>query len=119
MAVNRQLISERFPYLPLLLSIGGFSANTDALVDSSFDGDIAVPPGLVGADETPDHYLPWIMADGSVVLAPAFLGVAHLGSFGPLSVIVTQKGDEPLLGRGAIDRFKLTLDHGHRVILEP
>jgi hypothetical protein len=34
-------------------------------------------------------------------------------------VTVTVLGDQPLIGQSVFRRFKLTLDHGKQVILEP
>ncbi len=44
MAPNRRLTSFRFPYLPLRLSLGAESKDVDTLLDTGFDGDVAVPP---------------------------------------------------------------------------
>lgn len=119
MAVNRRLVSSHFPYLPLRLSVGDYSGSLEALVDTGFDGDVALPPGLLANGGSPDEYLTWALADGSEVLAAAFLGAARLGDLDPFPVLVTVLGDEPLMGRGIIDRFRVILDHGQRVVLEP
>lgn len=91
--------------------------HVDALLDTGFDGSVAVPPDVVSG-ASPDDYLIWTLADGSQVLAAAFLGTARLGNLEPFPVLVTALGDEPLVGRGVSDRFKVTLDHGHRLIVE-
>lgn len=72
----------------------------EALLDAGFDGDIAVPPDLVTNGEIPDEYLIWTLADGSEVLAPAFLGTARLSirAFSPTQFIKTvlpHHADEP------------------------
>jgi hypothetical protein len=33
--------------------------------------------------------------------------------------VVIAVGDEPLVGRGVTDEFRVILDHGRRVIVEP
>lgn len=118
MALIRRLESTRFPYLPLHISTGHHSAQVEALVDTGFDGDIALPANLLADGEQPDLYVAWTLADGSEVLAPAFVGTAQLGDFDPLPILVTTIGDEPLVGRGVTDRFAVTLDHGQRIIVE-
>jgi hypothetical protein len=41
MAVTPRLVSERIPYLPLRLDLGGWTYTIEALIDTGFD--IAVP----------------------------------------------------------------------------
>ncbi|MBI4492857.1 MAG: hypothetical protein HY690_08710 [Chloroflexi bacterium] len=120
MALNHRVVSSRFPYLPLHLALGDRTADVDALLDTGFDGDVVLPPGLVmDNSQPPDEYLQWTLADGSEVLAPAFLGTARVGELAPFPVLITALGDEPLVGRGVSDRFLVMLDHGHQVIVEP
>ena len=118
MALERRLESERFPYLPLQVQASSHSLDVEALVDTGFDGDVALPRSLISGQMIPDHYAAWTLADGSEVLAAVFIGAARLGTFRPFPVLITVIGDEPLVGRGAIDRFRLTLDHGRRLIVE-
>ena len=118
MAVNRRLTSFHFPYLPLHLLVGRRSTDVEALLDTGFDGDVAVPPEVLSG-QSPNEYVIWTLADGSPVLAPAFVATAQLGDLDPFPVLVTALGDEPLIGRGVSDRFKVTLDHGHQVVVEP
>lgn len=119
MAVNPRFESTRFPYLTLRLAAGTFTFEVEALLDTGFDGDVAVPPRMWASGERPDQYLTWTLADGSEILAPAFIGIAHLEPFPDFPVLITALGDEPLLGRDVSDRFRLTLDHGRRLIAEP
>ncbi len=119
MALVRRLESTRFPYLPVHISVGRRSVQVEALVDTGFDGHVALPAHLLADSEQPDLYVTWALADGSEVLAPAFVGTVHLGDFDPFSVLVTTIGDEPLVGRGVTDRFAITLDHGQKIVVEP
>ena len=64
------------------------------------------------------------MADGSEVMAPIFLGTIRfpelVGDSGVMvGVAVIVLGDQLLIGQGVLRRFKLTLDHGKQVVLEP
>lgn len=64
MALER-VESERFPYLPLTLTVGEQTAQVEALLDTGFDGDIVVPLSLIANDQPPDEYRNWALADGS------------------------------------------------------
>ena len=90
----------------------------DALLDTGFDGDVALPQHLV-AGVLPDGYLPWVLADGSDVLAPAYEGIVQIGSTAPLAAVMIALGEEPLVGRGVSDHFRIVLDHGREIIVEP
>jgi hypothetical protein len=61
----------------------------------------------------------WSRADGTEVLAPVYLGTAQLDAFASFPAFVTVLGDETLVGRGVSDRFRVILDHGQQVIVEP
>jgi hypothetical protein len=50
---------------------------------------------------------------------PLYPALVHLGNLGSLEAVVAILGDETLIGRGILDRFLLTFDHGRRVVLEP
>jgi predicted aspartyl protease len=117
--MSQGLISLRFPYLPLQINIHGAVANVEALIDTGFDGDAAVPETMIGTAISPDGHIPCVMADGSQVLAPYFRGNVRLRGLGSFQVVVLAMGDEPLVGRGVVDRFMVTFDHGRRVIVEP
>lgn len=66
----------------------------------------------------PRGYLPWTLANGEEINAPYFLGKVRIGKFEPISVLITALGEEPLIGRGVTDKFKITFDHGKKVIVE-
>lgn len=118
-----RLTSSRFPYLPISLHIPGRylegRVQVEALLDTGFDGDVAVPGGLLGNGHPAEAFVRWTLADGSEVLAPAYRGYIYFGSMGPINVVVTVLGDEHLIGRRAITRFRVTLDHGRQVVMEP
>jgi len=115
--MNERLESPHFPYLPLRLEVRNRAHAVEALIDTGFDGDLALPPSLLANGE-PDDYHRWTLADGSHVYAPYFFGMVHVGDVGSVEAIITALGDEPLIGRGITDRFRLILDHGERVIVE-
>lgn len=110
--------SQRFPYIQVILQVLNRSLKVEALVDTGFDGDITVPPKMVLDGKLPNGYLPWTLANGQKVNAPYFLGKIKIGKFKPLKVLITALGDEPLIGRGITDKFKVIFDHGKKVIVE-
>jgi predicted aspartyl protease len=114
-----RLASSHFPYLPIHLEVRGHTADLEALLDTGFDGAIVVPPGLVTNGRPPDQRSRWMLADGSEVAAPSYLGTVTLGSFGPYEVLITALGDEPILGRGLATLFRIILDHGREISIEP
>lgn len=116
--MSPRIESDRFPYIGLRVEIRGHSHEIEALIDTGFDGFLAVPPGVLGYGEPPDDYQSWAMADGTLVVAPLYLGTVHLGSLASVPAVITVLGGEPLVGRGVTDRFLLTLDHGERVIVD-
>ena len=117
--MNQSVVSSRFPYLPIHLAVGQRSEALEALLDTGFDGDVAVPADPVSTGHPPSGYSRWILADGSTVFAPLFRGTIHVGPLGPFDALITALGDEPIVGRGVTDRFKVTLDHGQQVIVDP
>ena len=119
MDVNRRVLSNNFPYIPLLLELGHHVVRLEALVDTGFDGAIVVPADIVTDAEPPPTYLRWRLADGSQVTAPAYRGTLQIGDMPPLRVTVTVLGDETIVGRAVTNHFKVTLDHGRQLIVEP
>jgi predicted aspartyl protease len=119
MAMTPRLESERFPYLPLQLVVRDQTYVIEALIDTGFDGDVAVPPEALADGEPPDDYQRWILADGSQVVAAFYIGAVTLGGAVSFAAAITALGDEAIIGRGVIDRIRLILDRGERVIVEP
>ena len=119
---EQSFISTRFPYLPVRIGIRRREETLEALIDTGFDGNLIIPPGLMTNGKPPDSYMRWTLADGSTVLAPSYLGtveIAELGDAGTFPAVISVLGDEPILGRSLTNRFSITLDHGRRVIVQP
>jgi hypothetical protein len=96
----------------------GFAHDFEALLDTGFDGDIAVPGAVFGFGEAAS-FERWVLADGSIIHAPFVAGTANFGPFGPMLVAISVFGARALIGRGVADRFSVHLDHGTRIIVEP
>jgi predicted aspartyl protease len=116
--MSQRVVSSRFPYLPLTVTVGHRSIDVEALLDTGFDGDVCLPPTDLMDGDPPDFFEPWTLADESEILAPAFLGEVQVDGFPPFPAVITGVGDEPLVGRGVSDRFSVTLDHGQQLIVE-
>jgi predicted aspartyl protease len=117
--VNPRLVSARYPYLLIRVQFGPQVQEVDALLDTGFDGPVSLPPHLIPPNRQPNYYIDGVLADGSVVRAPIYRRSVTLGSLGTFAALVLALGDEPLVGRGLIDRFTTTLDHGRQIIIEP
>jgi predicted aspartyl protease len=117
--MSQSVVSSRFPYLPVHLDVGGHSDDVEALLDTGFDGDVAVPLSRMPGGQPPDFLETWTLADGTQVVVPTYLGSVQIGGLPAFRVALTALGDEPLVGRGVGDRFRITLDHGQQLILEP
>ena len=121
--MSQAITSSRFPYLPIHLRvhIKGVAASDfdfEALLDPGFDGGVALPTHWL-APYPLAGYLPWGLADGSQVLTPAYRGEATIGQLPPAPMVVIALGDEPIVGPTLANRFKITLDHGHTLTVEP
>jgi hypothetical protein len=64
--------------VPVHLEIQEESGDFEALLDTGFDGYLAIPAGALAALEAPDGHEMWHLADGSEVLTPWYQ--RHLGS---------------------------------------
>lgn len=113
-----RLESSRFPYLPVTVVIDGRETDLEALLDTGFDGGLAVPEDVMSG-QAPDSYLDLYLADGSLVHPPAWEGILRLDRFDPFPVTVVAIGAETIVGRHVASRFGIFLDHGNRIIVEP
>ncbi|PKB73126.1 MAG: hypothetical protein BZY75_03465 [SAR202 cluster bacterium Io17-Chloro-G7] len=90
----------------------------EALLDTRFDGALAVPPLLMEGQE-PDWLQVWTLADGSQVPSPVYRGIVQLSDFQPMPILVVALGPEWIMGLGILRHFSVTLDHGQRVVVNP
>jgi predicted aspartyl protease len=90
----------------LQLVIGGDDQFIEALIDTGFDGYIAVPSQSLPPISEPDGYLPCGLAEGSVIEAPFYRGRVRLGDLNEFSIVVLALGDEFIVGRGVTDRLR-------------
>ena len=127
--MSNKLTSNKYPFLPLSIHVRvshrkKLDIHTQVLIDTGFSGDIVVPVTEELKQYPPDAYTTWTMADGSEVMTPIFLGSIRFPEFDEdvaemVGVTITVLGDQALIGQSILRRFRLTLDHGKQVILEP
>lgn len=115
----QRLASLRPPYVPITVTVRQATRRYTALLDTGFDGDIIVPRSFASVAGTPNGYAAFILADGSSGQTEIFLGSVDLDPLGTFPADVLALGDECLMGRGLADRFKIILDHGRELVIEP
>lgn len=118
MAKSKKVESLQFPYLPIEVTFKQNKHIIKALLDTGFDGYLVLPPGLITNGEAPDLYESCKLADNSIIRVPIFIGSAKLGSRKLNNITFLIMGDEPIIGREVIKHFKITLDHGRKIVLE-
>lgn len=90
-----------------------------ALLDTGFTGHLAIPTSILNRDSgLPDSRIDWELADRTVIDAPVYLGTVEIVGLTLVPAGITILGTDCTLGRGVLDRFKVTLDHGQRVVVE-
>jgi predicted aspartyl protease len=114
----------RFPYVRIRVQIGSPQhidqvLDVEAMVDTGFDGGLALPADLIDHVIAPDTHLPWQLADGSEILTPTYVGSVTIEPHQPVVTAIIALGEEPLLGRDVTDHFRLIFDHGRQIIVEP
>jgi predicted aspartyl protease len=120
MAHSHQVVSNNYPFLAVRLQVRRRQHEADALVDTGFTGDLVLPTSFADASlAVPDAQADWQLAHGGVIRAPVYLGTLEIIGLSSVPAMITLLGNECLLGRGVIDRFRVTFDHGRGIIVEP
>lgn len=120
MAQTTTVVTPAYPYVEVTFIIGAFrSPMILAYVDSGFDGYLLVPAAQAVLFGPPQFSTSWELGDGSVVQAQEYRGEVQVSGL-PLTLParITSLGEEYLLGRGIVDRLRMTFDYGQRLILE-
>jgi predicted aspartyl protease len=113
------VISERFPFLPVIVEFAGDVREFDALLDTGFDGDLVLPARMIPVGEPVFARLRFRLADETSVRIPVFQAAAVVGGSRVRRAYVASVGSVPMIGRRLIRHFAVTLDHGRRVVVEP
>jgi len=119
-ALPTTVVTPAYPYVEIEFSVGAYRSQTFlAFVDTGFDGYLIVPSNQSSLLGAPQFSAPWELGDGSIVEAQEYRGdilISGLNVFLPARI--TLLGEEFLVGRGVVDRLRVTFDHGQRLLLE-
>lgn len=112
--------SPHYPYLHIHYSVRDQAETVWAYIDTGFDGYLIIPDQLVEHLGSGDHLARWELGDGSLAIGDEYLGYAQLMDFPErMPVRITCLGNEYLVGRGIIDQWRVTLEHGQTVHIDP
>ena len=113
--MNREVVSDRFPLLPIRFRVNGRSFEELGILDTGFEGGLSVPPDLLGEIDSPNATVHLAPFGSGLIERPLLDGVFEIGDYGPFPVEVVAFGDEILIGQAVIAFFTVTLDHGRRI----
>lgn len=114
------MIPGRYPSLRVRFLAQGLEGHEWALVDTGFDGHLALPEALLDRLPEPMYVRRVRTASGQVVRVPVYLGSIELvDQPGAIDALIIALGDEYLLGLPVLNLFKVTFDHGQRLTVEP
>jgi predicted aspartyl protease len=121
--LNQRLVSSRFPYLSIAIRLRQSPESVirvDAYLDTGFTGGILLPRSFVAAGLSPDGDSTWALANGERETVPYYFARIEVKGLEPgTESECVIGGEEPLLGLAVLDQFRVTFDHGRRVIVEP
>ena len=119
MAAQQIVRSDCYPYLEVRLTIRGVAQTAWAYVDTGFEGYLAIPLAAVSNLGEPDREANYELADGSEATFALYFGIIEIVDLGnPAEGRILATGAEYLLGREAIDSYRLTFDRGQTLIAE-
>ncbi len=109
-----------YPSLRIRFLAQGVGGAATALLDTGFDGHLAIPEALIAALPPPIYLRRVRTASGQVVRVPVYLGTVELLDLpGAINALVIALGEEYLVGIQTLNHFKVTFDHGQQVLVEP
>ena len=122
--MNDNTNSLPFPYVQIRLRIVGqqtdIEVEEDAFLDTGFDGHVILPLSMLAQLGVPELTRNWTLADGSLAVSYSYSGVIELAELsGEIRVTVDVIGSEVMIGRRLIENYRVILDHGREVIVEP
>jgi predicted aspartyl protease len=114
------VVTPTYPYLEVEFTIGAFHSPTVlAYVDTGFDGYLIIPTAQIALLGPPQFSAPWELGDGSIVQAPEYRGDVHVSGLAvTIPARMTLLGEEYQVGRGVVDRLRMTFAHGQRLLVE-
>ncbi len=116
---GRQITSTSYPNLYIRVKVRGYKAEDVAIVDTGFTGHLAIPQSIFNGNlGLPDSRVYIEIANGDKVSAPVYFGIVELVGLASIPSAIIVLGNNYLLGRSVIDHFKITFDHGKRIVVE-
>ena len=118
--VSRRVTSADFPFLPIRITVRGWTSGALALLDTGFSGDLVIPenvlPENIGA---PDYPMLYRVADDRITSTGLFYGSLQITGLPAIpGVSIGVLGSKYIIGLGIIERYTVTLDRGEQVIIE-
>ncbi|MGI8554130.1 MAG: hypothetical protein ACR2PL_25590 [Dehalococcoidia bacterium] len=114
------MTAARFPFLRIRFAIGWYRDEVEALVDTGCDVAFVIPRDLAASLPEPSYVGHVMTVSGEPLAVPTWRALIELvlqpGAFEGATLAI---GDEFILGLPAVNRFKVTFDHGERLIVEP
>ena len=113
------ITSPRFPYLEIQITVRGRTVQEWAYMGTGFDGYVVVPRGQARVFGPHDYVSLWELGDASLAQAEEYLGQVRLvGLAKTFLARITALGNEYIIGRALLDRWRILLDSGERVEVE-
>ncbi|MBT9158840.1 MAG: hypothetical protein AAGB97_01125 [Dehalococcoidia bacterium] len=113
------VVSQDYPYLKVRIILRSYQSESRAYIDTGFDGYLIIPVRLAEQVGKPDYISRWEFGDGSLTEGQDYVGnVEIVGLPDNIEARITAIGNEFIIGRAIIDRYRLILDHGKRVQIE-
>ena len=107
---NSNVVSSRFPYLPIRVNVNNTIYDGDALLDTGFSGGVILPSRLLPDENLAAGYERLTLADNRQIVAPYYTGSLEVGGLGPIQTTITVFGDEAIVGVHVISLFYVLLD---------
>jgi hypothetical protein len=119
----RAVRSSRCPYLSINVRLGDynrpeFEFDIEPLVDTGFDGGLAVQSAQIPPTVSPIGESVWYLADGTEITARSYFCNMTIGDLQAVPTAVITLGSDSLLGRHVTDQFRVTFDHGQQLVIE-
>ena len=116
------VVSSDAPYVDIRVLINGAEEKVKALLDTGYTGELIIPKDFIvpGSPVGRHHADITLGDDTTIVHAPLYLGELEIIGLPPIrAVAISIIGDEYVIGRGILDEFEVTFDHGKRVVVKP
>lgn len=115
-----RVVSHDFPYLPVRVSVRGWQAEAEALLDTGFSGEFIVPADAIPEDVGPPAYfITFRVADDRVISSPVYYGDIEIPGLPPVTdVAIGALGSRYIIGVGVMELYRIVLERARQVIVE-